>query len=156
MSTPAYQESSNIVVQTSITGASSTTFPSTTTAFASGPHDATNNTWVTIGTFTATTTSPTLTFSLASGLSSDRWYVDALQFISLVPVTLQSPQINSNGTFSFTLAGGNAGFSYLIQSSTNLVNWNAVTTINNPSGPVPVLLQPPPGSAYFYRAILSQ
>lgn len=156
MSTSSYQESSNIVVQTSITGASSTTFPSTTAAFASGYHDATNNTWVNIGTFTAATTSPTLTFSFVSGLSSDRWYVDALRFISLVPVTLQSPQMNSNGTFSFTLAGGNAGSSYIIQSSTNLVDWNTVKTVSNSGSPVQVLLQPPPGSAYFYRAMLPQ
>ncbi len=156
ISTGEYQESSNIVVQTSITGASSTTFPSTTTAFESGPGDATNNTWVTVGSFTASTTSPTLTFSLVSGLSAGRWYVDALQFISQVPLTLQSPQMNSNGVFSFTLNGGNASSSCTVQSSTNLVDWNSVETINNPTGPVEIILTNPTDGAYFYRAITSQ
>ncbi len=91
--TTKYQESSNIVVQTAVTGVSGATFPSTTTAFASGPGDATNNTWVTIGAITPNTTNPTLTFTYVSGLSSDRWYVDAVQFISQAPTVLLSPQM---------------------------------------------------------------
>jgi len=149
-----YQESGNIVVQTAVTGAS-TTFPSMTTAFASGPGDATNNTWVTIGTITPNITNPTLTFTYVSGLSSNRWYVDAVQFISQIELTLQSPQINSDGIFSFTMMGGNPGSSYTIQSSTNLVDWNSVETISNPTGPTEIVIRNPLGGAYFYRAVSS-
>lgn len=156
MSTPQFQESSNLVVQTALTGVSSTSIPALSTAFASGPGDATNNTWVTVGTFTPTVPNPTLTFSYVSGLAANRWYVDAVQFISGFQLILGSPQINSNGVFSFMFTGGIATSSYAIQSSTNLVNWNTVETVNNPSGPVQIVLKNPSGAAYYYRAVQSQ
>jgi hypothetical protein len=156
MSTTQYQESSNLVLQTALTGVSSTTFPALTTAFASGPGDATNNTWVTIGTIVPTVPNPTLTFTYVSGLSSSRWYVDAVQFISGFQLVLQSPQMNSNGVFSFNMTGGTANSSYTIQKSTNLVNWTNVETIYNPSGPVEIILNNGSGKAFYYRAVQSQ
>jgi hypothetical protein len=71
------------------------------------------------------------------------------------PPTLQSPQMNADGVFSFTLVGA-AGVSYLIQISTDLVNWTAVETVYNPTGSVEIILNNPPVSngGYFYRAIM--
>jgi hypothetical protein len=71
------------------------------------------------------------------------------------PILLQSPQIDSDGVFSFTLAG-NTGFLYAIQSSTNLLEWNTLGTVSNATGSIEIALKNPPasGGGYFYRAII--
>jgi hypothetical protein len=76
-------------------------------------------------------------------------------FEFLNPPVLQSPQMNSAGVFSFTVSG-NAGYWYAIQSSTDLVNWNTVETVNNTTGSIQVFVENPPvsGAGYFYRAII--
>jgi len=70
---------------------------------------------------------------------------------------LQSPQINSDGIFSFTLVGA-AGYSYTIQGSTDLVNWNPLETVNNETGSIEIVIRNPPQSqsGYYYRAVLLQ
>jgi len=52
-----------------------------------------------------------------------------------LPPMLISPQVNSNETFGFILSG-NAGYNYLIETSTNLSNWTVLTTLSNASGEV--------------------
>jgi hypothetical protein len=50
---------------------------------------------------------------------------------------------------------GTTGFTYICQSSTNLVNWFPVTTNQNASGTVGFQLpQAAPGTHNFYRAVL--
>lgn len=70
-------------------------------------------------------------------------------------VTLQSPQINSNGVFSFVVVGP-AGYNYNIESSTDMMNWNAVETVPNTTGSIDIVLQngSSPNIGYFYRAAL--
>jgi len=69
---------------------------------------------------------------------------------------LESPQINADGIFSFTLVAA-AGYSYTIQSSTNLIDWDSVETVSNETGSVEIVVRNPPqsSSGFYYRAILS-
>ncbi|HXC36400.1 MAG TPA: glycosyl hydrolase family 79 C-terminal domain-containing protein [Candidatus Acidoferrales bacterium] len=80
-----YGETPSIVVSPTATGVSSSTFPATTIVFSSGPGDATNNTWEPVGNITPNVTNPVITFTWVSGLSSERWYADAVRFISQPP-----------------------------------------------------------------------
>ena len=152
----SFQESGSIVVSPTATGVSSNTFPATTTVFSSGSGDATNNTWETVGNITPSVNNPVITFTYASGLSSGRWYADAVRFISQPPTILLSPQMNSNGVFTFTLEG-NAGYLYTFQSSTDLVVWNPVLTISNTTtGSIEFFAHnfPVSNGGYFYRAVI--
>jgi hypothetical protein len=83
--TLSYDETPAIVVKPSVNGVSATTFPSTTAAFSSGSSAKTNNVWETIGTITPNVSNPVITFTWVSGLSSGRWYADAVRFISALP-----------------------------------------------------------------------
>ncbi|MGD0258723.1 MAG: family 16 glycosylhydrolase [Verrucomicrobiota bacterium] len=111
----SYQESGNIVVKPAATGVSSTTFPATTTAFSSGSGDAINNTWETVGNITASVTNPLITFTYVSGLTSGRWYADAVRFISQLP---------SPGAITVRQAGGSLALNwqgnFILQSATNV------------------------------------
>jgi hypothetical protein len=80
-----YEETPSIVVSPTATGVSSTTFPASSIVFSSGPGDATNNTWETVGNITPNVNNPVITFAYVSGLSSERWYADAVRFISQPP-----------------------------------------------------------------------
>ncbi len=71
------------------------------------------------------------------------------------PPVLQSPQFSSKGVFSFTLAG-NAGFSYDIQTSTDLINWSTLETVPLSTGTAQIVQSNPAGSTWYYRARLSQ
>jgi hypothetical protein len=74
-------------------------------------------------------------------------------FRLLNPSVLQSPQITSNRALSFKVSG-NAGYSYIIQSTTNLVTWNPVATVSNITGSVQIVVTnaPLPAGGHFYRA----
>jgi hypothetical protein len=63
-----------------------------------------------------------------------------------------SAPVYSPGQFQFTL-NGVASVSYIIQTSSNLVNWASVTTNNAPSA-TRVISLPAPLSLSFYRALL--
>jgi hypothetical protein len=80
-----YGETPFLVVSPTATGVSSNTFPATTIVFSSGSGDATNNTWETVGSITPNVNNPVITFTSVSGLSSERWYADAVRFISQPP-----------------------------------------------------------------------
>ena len=69
---------------------------------------------------------------------------------------LQSPQMNSNGVFSFILSGP-SGYNYAILESTNLVDWSALETVSNATGSVAIILSNSVGFApkYYYRAFLA-
>lgn len=70
------------------------------------------------------------------------------------PVTLQSPHLSGAGVFSFTLSGP-AGYSYDIQTSTNLLDWNYLQTVPNDSGTVEVIVSNPiTNGGYYYRAVM--
>jgi cell wall-associated NlpC family hydrolase len=71
-------------------------------------------------------------------------------------VSLQSPQINSHGVFSFTVVGP-AGSSCTIQSSTNLIDWDSLDTVDNTTGSFEFIAEkdPYPNTHYFYRVMLS-
>jgi beta-glucanase (GH16 family) len=114
--TGTYQESANIVVRPTATGVSSTTFPSTTTAFSSSPNDANNSTWVTIGNITPNTSTPTVTFTYASGLTSGRFYADAVRFVSQIPVP-NSISASRDGNSVILNWLGN----FLLQSATHVL-----------------------------------
>ncbi|HZM02723.1 MAG TPA: family 16 glycosylhydrolase [Candidatus Saccharimonadales bacterium] len=81
----SYDETPSVVVKPTATGVSTSTFPPTTSAFSSGSGAKTNNVWETIGTITPNVSNPVITFTWVSGLSSGRWYADAVRFISLLP-----------------------------------------------------------------------
>ena len=110
-----FPESSNFVVAATIAGVSSTTIPSTTAAFSGGVSNNINNQWVTVGTITPNTANPKLTFTYVSGWTAGRWYVDSVQFISVLPrpgsisIGIQDTNLVMNWTGNFTL-----------QSSTNV------------------------------------
>ncbi len=72
------------------------------------------------------------------------------------PTLLQSPQMNANGEFTFTLAG-NPGGSCTFQSSTDLVVWTPVLTISNTTGSLQFFTHnfPVSNGGYFYRAVIS-
>ena len=112
--TGANQESVNLVVKPTATGVSSTTFPATSAAFTSGPGDVTNNTWITVGNITPNVANPTITFTYASGLSSGRFYADAVRFVSQLP---------NPGAISFSHAGNqvvlNWPGNFTLQNATN-------------------------------------
>jgi hypothetical protein len=67
---------------------------------------------------------------------------------------LQSPSVASN-IFTFSLSG-NAGTIYLIQTATNLFDWNTVATVTNSADSQQFTLTNPPATAQFYRAIISR
>ena len=114
--TGTYQESANLVVRPTATGVSSTTFPSTTTAFSSSANDANNSTWVTIGYITPNTSTPTVTFTYASGLTSGRFYADVVRFVSQIPVP-NSISASRDGNSVILNWLGN----FLLQSATNVL-----------------------------------
>jgi autotransporter-associated beta strand protein len=110
-----YEETAAIVASPTATGVSNNTFPATTKAFSSGTGDATNNTWVTVGNITASVSTPVITFTYVSGLSSGRWYADAVRFISQPP---------SPGAITASQTGGNYILNwpgnFILQSATNV------------------------------------
>ncbi|MGO9480145.1 MAG: hypothetical protein ACLP7I_19730 [Limisphaerales bacterium] len=110
-----YQETPSIVVSPTVTGVSSSTFPATTIVFSSGSGDATNNTWETVGNITPSVNNPVLTFTWVSGLSSERWYADAVRFISQPP---------NPGPITASEVGGNTILNwqgnFILQSATNV------------------------------------
>jgi autotransporter-associated beta strand protein len=111
-----YQESANIVVRPTATGMSSTTFPSTTTAFESSANDANNSTWVTVGNITPNTSTPTVTFTYASGMTSGRFYADAVRFVSQIPIP-NSISASCSGNSVILNWSGN----FLLQDATNVL-----------------------------------
>jgi hypothetical protein len=69
--------------------------------------------------------------------------------------SFQNPQLAA-GSVTFTLSG-NAGTSYAIQQTTNLVNWTPLTTVTNGADLQSVTLTNPPASGgYFYRAAVAE
>jgi autotransporter-associated beta strand protein len=111
----AYWETPAIVVKPTFTGVSSNTFPATTTVFSSGSGDIINNTWETVGNITPNVNNPVITFTYVSGLSSGRWYADAVRFISQPP---------KPGAVSASQTGGevilNWQGNFILQSATNV------------------------------------
>jgi autotransporter-associated beta strand protein len=110
-----YEETPSIVVRPTATGVSSSTFPSTTTVFSSGSGDAINNTWETVGNITPSVNNPVITFTYVSGLSSGRWYADAVRFISQPP---------NPGAMTVSQIGGDIILdwqgNFILQSATNV------------------------------------
>ena len=106
----------SITVAPTATGVSATTFPATTVAFSSGPANTTNSVWKNIGTITPNTTTPTVTFTFLSGMTSGRLYATAVRFTSVLP---------NPGTMSVGMAGSGS-------SGTNLVmNWSGNFTLQS-------------------------
>jgi hypothetical protein len=67
---------------------------------------------------------------------------------------LTSPQMSSNGIFSFTVVGP-AGYVYAVQNSTDCSHWNPMLTTSNTSGSFQVYANnPPTPPGWFYRAVL--
>lgn len=110
-----YGETPSIVVKPAVTGVTNSTFPATTTVFSSGSGDATNNTWETVGNITPSVNNPVITFTYVSGLSSGRWYADAIRFISQPP---------NPGAMTASQIGGNVILNwqgnFILQSATNV------------------------------------
>jgi hypothetical protein len=55
------------------------------------------------------------------------------------------------GRFSATLVGA-AGSNYILQTTTNLLNWTPVATNSSPYGLISFTATNPPGSQRYYRA----
>ncbi len=77
--------------------------------------------------------------------------------IPILPVNVQTPQMNTNGVFSFVLTGP-AGYNYSIQQSTNLVDWLDLGTVSNATGSLRIIMDNAtgPDAAYHYRAVLTR
>jgi autotransporter-associated beta strand protein len=110
-----YGETPSIIVSPTATGVSSSTFPTTSIVFSSGSGDTTNNTWETVGSITPNVNNPVITFTYVSGLSSERWYADAVRFISQPP---------NPGPMTASQIGGeiilNWQGNFILQSATNV------------------------------------
>jgi hypothetical protein len=74
-----------------------------------------------------------------------------LTVTQIVPVTLSSVSIAEEGGFHFSLSG-EAGATYTIETSTNLVDWLTLTNIVSVEGSIEFNDAAPAGSARFYRA----
>jgi hypothetical protein len=84
--------------------------------------------------------------------SPQKFYRAAPFVLSAPPTPQQSDFTMSNGVFSFTLTG--APGNYVIQYSTNLVNWISFSTNIIPSSGSVQIIDPDPTSAQrFYRAL---
>ncbi len=90
-------------------------FPATTTVFSSGSGDAINNTWETVGNITPNVNNPVITFTYVSGLSSGRWYADAVRFISQPPNPGAMTVSQSDGNIILNWQGN-----FILQSATNV------------------------------------
>jgi autotransporter-associated beta strand protein len=110
-----YGETPTIVVSPTATGVSTNTFPATTTVFSSGSGDAINNTWETVGNITPNVNNPVITFTYVSGLSSGRWYADAVRFISQPPNPGAMTVGQIPGKFILNWQGN-----FILQSATNV------------------------------------
>jgi hypothetical protein len=140
----SYQESGNIVVKPTATGVSSTTFPATTTAFSSGSGDAINNTWETIGNITASVSNSVITFTYVSGLSSGRWYADAVRFISQLPKPGAITVSYAGGSFALNWQGN-----FILQSATNVSG--PYTDLQGPIVVGPYTTNPNSATQQFFR-----
>jgi fibronectin-binding autotransporter adhesin len=109
------------IAQTNCTG-----LPANTTAFNS----AVANTWETIGTMEATTTTPIIEFSYASGnaLSSARWYLDTLRF-TFIPSSPQRVWDGGGGDDNFSTAA-NWVDDVAPASSGDGINFSGSTRVN--------------------------
>ncbi len=110
-----YEETPSIVVSPTAVGVSGSTFPATTTVFSSGSGDAIRNTWETVGNITPNVNNPVITFTWASGLSSGRWYADAVRFISQPPKPGAMTASQISGDIILTWQGN-----FILQSATNV------------------------------------
>jgi hypothetical protein len=71
------------------------------------------------------------------------------------PPTLASPQVLSNGTFTAFIQAGSGNRSYVVEMSSNLVDWVTLSTVNYTNGPTPFMdTGAPNGRQRFYRARL--
>ena len=96
---------------------------------------------------------PPVTYSLtavatAAGISATSSVVN-VTVVNPVTVNLSAPSVN-NGKFTFNYAA-NAGLSYVVQSSTNLLNWVSLATNVAASSPVPFTNALNPAGIQFYR-----
>jgi hypothetical protein len=72
----------------------------------------------------------------------------------LGPPLLLDPRVDTNGEFIFTLSG-NAGYSYMVEMSTNLAEWFPLGPISNATGQVDFTDSAPSDRTLrFYRARL--
>jgi len=70
------------------------------------------------------------------------------------PFTLAVATIASNGVPTFNLTG-QAGYSYFVQASSDLINWATIANLMNTNGTVP--FTDPAGTNYaqrFYRIVV--
>ena len=88
-------------------------------------------------------------------LMATRWAIPAIQSIPLPAVILSMPQITGGSTnFTFQVCGP-SGSNYVLQVSTNLLNWSPVSTSAIPvSGTITVSNAISGYSNRFYRAYL--
>jgi hypothetical protein len=72
------------------------------------------------------------------------------------PVALTSPSVLANGDFSLTLSNA-FGRDVVVQASTNLANWVAITNFLNLSQTIQIIdTATPKPPARFYRAVSGQ
>jgi hypothetical protein len=116
--TGTFVETPALTVKPTATGVSSSALPATSTAFSAGSGSVSNSVWVRVGTITPNTPNPTITFTYSSGLSSGRWYADAVRFISVLPspttiaatfTTNNNLVLNWNNSFTLQSATDVAG-----------------------------------------------
>lgn len=110
-----YEETPSIVVKPTPTGVSNSTFPATTTVFSSGSGDTIRNTWEIVGNITPNVNNPVITFTWVSGLSSGRWYADAVRFISQPPNPSAMTASEIGGDIILNWQGN-----FILQSATNV------------------------------------
>ena len=75
----------------------------------------------------------------------------AYQRSTPTPSSLSGASIN-NGQFSFSYTA-DAGISYVVQSSTNLLDWVSLTTNVAPGSPVLFTNAVNPAGTHFYRVV---
>jgi autotransporter-associated beta strand protein len=110
-----YEETPSIVVSPAVIGVSNSTFPATTTVFSSGSGDAIRNTWETVGNITPNVNNPVIKFIWVNGLSSGRWYADAVRFISQPPNPGAMTASQTSGNVILNWQGN-----FILQSATNV------------------------------------
>ena len=126
-----------------------------TTAFQSG---ASVDVWTPVAVITNNSTTPTITFSYASG-SSNRWYMDEVRFENIASSTAGPARITeiSNGN-PLTIRGtGPASRPFALVSSTDpskpLNQWTPEQTNRAGTGSFTFTVTPGTGNARFFRVI---
>jgi hypothetical protein len=120
----------------------------------SGSHDHTDVAWDNVGNVYTIDNSESFwrTYSPPGTNQATTVAVVTVQLGSSGAAPILSAPVHTVGQFQFTLTG-QANVSYIIQSSTNLLNWGPVTTNTSPNSTRTISVSAPANTS-FYRAMV--